>query len=420
MKPKKFDVNYWITLLFLLATSEANFIATSDIAWFVVMLIMFLVAVTKKVILKKDIKVLAIFSAIYLGFVGIRYLVNVNLISGLDYSYLLSDAAFLIKFIYFTWLFCVILKDKVAVNIITVMADLTVLSFFLYGFQLIAGDYIYNFSKSLNLPSNNMIPGYTNFILFSFTKGYHDYRNSGFVWEPGSFGCFLVIALMLNLFLNKFRFDKKSIIFAVAVITTFSTTSYLGLSILLFLAYRYRVPKITPQVVMIISLFVALFVFVPFLGNKVFDSYYEDMADVHRLKSLAPFYKSINMSFVPLNRFGSMAYIYNTFGADLVLGVGNKYDIILNRNLNVNISNGVFDFFARLGIVGYIYLMYRYTKFCAAFVIKPEYIIYCFLVLFALSFGEPILSLPFVMIFIFIPLTQKNMERARPGGLPAI
>ena len=154
-----------------------------------------------------------------------------------------------------------------------------------------------------------------------------------------------------------------------------------------------------------------------FLGDKVFDTYYEDMADVHRLKSLAPFYKSINMSFVPLNRFGSMAYLYNTFGADLILGVGNKYDVILNRNLNVNISNGVFDFFARLGVVGYIFLMYKYAKFCAAFVIKTEYVIYCILILFSLSFGEPILSLPFTLIFIFIPYVQKGFKRDRPDEL---
>ena len=270
MKSKKFDANYFVTLLFLLATSEANFISTSDIAWFAVMLTMLIVAISKKVLIKKDLKLLAILSAVYLVFVGLRYLINVNLISGLDSSYLLSDAIFLFKFIYFTFLFCVILKDKIARSIVTVMTDLTVLSFFFYALQLVAGESMYAFGKSLNLPSSNLIPGYTNFILFSFTKGYHDYRNSGFVWEPGSFGCFLVIALMLNLFLNKFKFDKKSIILAIAVITTFSTTSYLGLSILLFLVYRYRVPKITPQVVMIIVLFVGVFIFVPFFGRQGF------------------------------------------------------------------------------------------------------------------------------------------------------
>jgi hypothetical protein len=306
------------------------------------------------------------------------------------------------------------LRERAVSSLVTVITHLTVLSFFLYALQLLFGETMYNLSSALNLPTNNFIPGYTNFIIFSFTKGYHDYSNSGFVWEPGSFGCFLVIALMLNFFLNKFRFDKTAVILSIGIITTFSTTVYLGFILLLFLLYRYKVPKLNARVVLVIAAFILLFIFVPFLGNKIFDSYYEDMADVTRLKSLAPFYKSINMTFVPLNRFASMAYIYNTFGPQLLLGVGNKYDVILNRKLEVNISNGVFEMFAKLGLVGFIYLMYKYARFCVSFVRKTEYLVYCLLILIALSFGEPILTLPIVLIFIFLKSDQTGFAIERP------
>src|SRR6201999_2065969 len=122
---------------------------------------------------------------------------------------------------------------------------LTIIDLVIYFFQ-VAGfaDAIYGFSESLNLPKANTIPGFTNFIIFSFTKGLHEYRNSGFVWEPGAYGCFLTLTLLLQFFRNKFQFDKVAIIFVVAIIPTFSTTNYLALFIVFFLVYRYRVPKV--------------------------------------------------------------------------------------------------------------------------------------------------------------------------------
>jgi hypothetical protein len=87
----------------------------------------------------------------------------------------------------------------------------------------------------------------------------------------------------------------------------------------------------------------------------------------------------------------------------------------------VNISNGIFDFFAKFGIIGFIYLLYHYIRFCQPYVIRPVNVIYCILILLGLSFGEPILFLPFILIFLFLRKAQttigfKEKEKQKESG----
>lgn len=406
---KQFDIYYLVTLLFILVSSAANFLSANDIVWFIILLFFFITAISKKLLLVNNMRHIAVFSLIYLVFIGIRDIAVNNLAS----EYILSDSIFLFKYIYFAFIYCIIMREKAAAYIVNVIAHLTVISLFFFLIQLTSlREYIYSFSEALNLQSAYHIDGYTNFILFTYVKGIHDFRNSGFSWEPGAFGCFLIIALMFNLFLNKFKLDKKSYLFIIAIITTISTTDYLALIILLFLVYRYRVPRINWGVVLLLVASGCAFVYIPILGDKILGTYYEDMDDLRRLKYLEIFYKR-NNSQIPLNRFSSMMYIYQTFGPQLILGVSNKYDVIVNSRFNINISNGVFDFLAKFGLVGFLPLIYKYAKFCLDNLKKYEYTVYCVLALLVIGFGEPILFLPIVLMFIFLPSEQLNVLSAK-------
>src|SRR5262249_10030683 len=68
-----------------------------------------------------------------------------------------------------------------------------------------------------------------NIILYNF--GQTDlHRNAGFYWEPGSHGGFLLIALFLNIFYRKEQlFSRYNKVFLFTILTTLSTTTYLGL-----------------------------------------------------------------------------------------------------------------------------------------------------------------------------------------------
>ncbi len=409
---KKIDIYYFITLLFLLLSANASFLSVSNIAWFLIIVFMCLLAIGRKLLLPGDLKTIGLFSLVYLLFVSVRDFT----INDLDVQFFISDVIFLFKFVFLSFIFCTILKEKAAAYIVTVITHLTILSFFFFSFQLLdLGEYIYKFSSALNLRYSHEFPGYTNFLFFTFIKGQDEYRNSGFVWEPGSFGCFLVIALLLNFFLNNFTFDKKSKILIIGIITTLSTTDYLALLILLFCAYRFKVPKINFWAIVIVLVSALIIIFLPILGDKISDTYYNDISDLNRLKTLEIFYQHNHMQ-IPLNRFASMVYIYNLFGFKLILGVSNKYDAILNRTFDINISNGIFDFLAKFGLVGFIFLIYHYSRFCLANVLKWEYLIYCILVLLLVGFGEPILFLPIILMFIFMPVVQTRLSKKVLGN----
>jgi hypothetical protein len=410
-------MNYLITLLFLLLSSSANILSLNDIVWFSILLGMVIYALMKKMILQKDLKILGLFMLVYLVYVILRNL----LITNLDSQYLISDLIFPFKYLLLSFAYCVIMREKAMDYLVKVIVHLTLIGFVLYALQLTLGDFIYNFSESLGLPKANTIPGYTNFIIFSFTKGRHDYRNSGFVWEPGAYGCFLILALFFNLLKTKFKFDKVSIILVIGILTTFSTTDYFALLILFFLAYRYRVPKLNLWILIMIPSFVLLIIFVPFLGDKIAGIYTDDMDELKHLHEISIYHLKHNEE-IPLNRFSSMSYIWDNVGSGLILGLSNKYDEILNKVYNVNISNGIFDFMAKFGVVGLIFVVYSYAKFCAAFLKKNEYVIYCVLIFLVMSFGEPIVFLPIVLLFLFLPfITDIGKEEDTPEnkyGLP--
>nr|WP_294941957.1 hypothetical protein [uncultured Mucilaginibacter sp.] len=405
-RKKKIDINYFIMLAFLLLSANANIISSTMVAWGIIIVGFLSYAIINKLMTRKEVNMFGIFAGIYLLYVTVRFLA----FNDLENDYLYSDYTFLFKYALVSFLVCVLLKDKLLANFVKVMVHLTIISLVFYALQLLAPAVMYKIFTTLNFPTGNTIPGYTNALFFTYTQGFHDFSNSGFVWEPGAFGCFLVLTLMFHFFLNKFKYDNITILLIIANITTFSTTNYLGLLVLVFLSYRYKVPKINIYVLILVPAIILAFVFIPFLGNKIVDTYNEDMRDLKHLKVLERYYHHNRME-IPLNRFSSMVYIYDTFGSKLILGVSNKYNDVLNKSYTVNISNGVFDFIAKFGVVGLLYLLFKYSRFCKQYVLTWENLVYCTLILLALSFGEPILFLPIIMIFLFIGDKQKAFSR---------
>ncbi|OOQ57085.1 O-antigen ligase family protein [Mucilaginibacter pedocola] len=409
MAPKKnktFDLNYFIMLAFLLVSANANIISSTTVAWAVIILGLFGVAMQRKQIGRRELNAIGVFAGLYVLYVSGRFF----LVNDLTTDYLYSDYVFLFKYIFIAFLICVVLRDKLLATFVKVMVHLTIISLVFFALQLLAPTFMYKIFLTLNFPTGNTIPGYTNALFFTYTQGFHDFSNSGFVWEPGAFGCFLVLTLMFHFFLNKFRYDNITILLILANITTFSTTNYLGLLVLIFLSYRYRVPKINIYVLILVPASILAFIFIPFLGDKIIETYNEDMRDLKHLKVLEKYYHHNRME-IPLNRFSSMWHIIDTFQEKLILGVSNKYNDVLNKAYTVNISNGVFDFIAKFGIIGLLVLLYKYAAVCAKYVIRWENVAYCLMIILVLSFGEPILFLPIVMMFLFLKDKQTAIDK---------
>jgi len=68
----------------------------------------------------------------------------------------------------------------------------------------------------------------------------------------------------------------------------------------------------------------------------------------------------------------------------------------------INISNGDIDFIAKFGVIGLLFLLYRFALLIKKFLFRTEYVIYCIILLLALGFGEPMLIFPSTICFIFL------------------
>jgi hypothetical protein len=109
------------------------------------------------------------------------------------------------------------------------------------------------FSRAFSAQFYESFP--TNLVIFNLGQITLN-RNSGFYWEPGTHGGFLLLALFINLFYRKEKLTSKfNIIFIVTILTTLSTTTYLALFFVI-LAYLKNYIIRRP----VISLFMLIFV----------------------------------------------------------------------------------------------------------------------------------------------------------------
>lgn len=60
-------------------------------------------------------------------------------------------------------------------------------------------------------------------------------RNSGFMWEPGAYAMILTWTLMFLLYLNRFQWHRRMIVYFIAMISTFSLMGYPSLFVLLIM-----------------------------------------------------------------------------------------------------------------------------------------------------------------------------------------
>ncbi|WP_286828026.1 hypothetical protein [Maribacter sp. UBA4516] len=397
------NIYYIVTLFFLIFASKANFLVKSNLAWFGFEVFMIVIALSFNRIKKKDVQFFILSSVIYFIYILFRFKLN-----QLPTDYFKSDVFYFFKFVLTSYLFCLILKERALYYLIKVISHLALISIVFYVLQFYQdGAIVKAIGKAFeSITVETFSLRYTNFLIFTYDT-IHYYRNSGFCWEPGAFGSFLTLALMFNFLINDFKLNKEALIITLAILTTVSTTAYLGAFILYFLRYRVlsRGSKIT--IIIFAVIFALAIPNVPFLGEKVVEIYEQDIRDLKELEQLSVYYEDVERQ-IPLNRFASVIFLYEQFNWKLFLGVSNQYDEYYINEFNVNISNGIMDFITKFGLLGLMVLLYRYGKLCRAYLRKTEYVCYSILILLILSFGEPILMLPICVIFIFLPTFKKQ------------
>lgn len=238
-------------------------------------------------------------------------------------------------------------------------------------------------------------------IIYTFHEALQEFRNSGPFWEPGAFSVFLNIALMFNIINTKALWNKKNIYFAIAIISTLSTTGFLAFFVIV--ASFYLVKEKISKSVFIFALFFPIVVFLffnlEFLNSKI----------------------STNMELKDntTSRFGSAAADLKDFVTSPLIGWGKGEMRYGGRpftffTVDQHRNNGLTSLLVTYGIVVFTVLLYNYLKtltvLCLANNFNRIFALLFFIVILMLGFGEPIFQYPFFYSIMFIHLFYTKEE----------
>jgi len=205
----------------------------------------------------------------------------------------------------------------------------------------------YNFAEA-----GRMSAGHWNTIIFNFST-YHVSQNSGFVGEPGTFGYYIGMAMVMNLILNKGKLNNRFVFLGVAGLTSVSTNFYITL--LIFVVYFLI--KLPPSLKLIMGLFLIPIVFtiyqLPFISEKLND--YLDKSDNFQ-----------NATVVKSDRINRMAIFLNDINdiSHYPLGHGVN-EAGLSRNVFGRVitgTNGISRLGVRYGVFGVFFFLIVYFK----------------------------------------------------------
>jgi hypothetical protein len=387
---------YLLSALFMIISAKGSFVSFFEINYYLIDLLFIWYGLKYNRFKRSDIRILVRFSIVFTGYMLIRFL----FLNKVPITLFFSDINFLVKYIFLSYLYCAVLKEEALNYIVKITVIGAGISLFFYILQLISGDSVFFIGSLIHLPPRTSNPNYTNFLIFTFDRS-HKIRNSGFAWEPGAFGCILNIGLLLYLYTKQFVFDKKVWLLVIVIITTLSTTAYFALLINMLIYYRANGGKLNRILFIAAPVILFAIIKVPFLFTKILELYNQDLHDIDHMDTLSIFYLKHGGQ-LPLNRFGSAIYIFRIFGEKLIWGVSNSFQEAAPQLANVNISNGLVDFIAKFGLIGTVYLFYKYALLLKKIVADNELMVYAILILLILSFGEPILIWQNIIAFVFL------------------
>lgn len=245
-------------------------------------------------------------------------------------------------------------------------------------------------------------------------------RNAGIFWEAGAFAVYLNITLYLYYSKKEINdikdlFDKKSIVFIVALISTTSTMGFLALTLILsFFTIQLRSNlKYLLFVCILISVFVA-FQQVDYLGEKI----------VSQLAS----------SQTSNNRFGSALMDLEDIQERPILGWSRRIEVLFGTtefSPETHRPNGLTNFIRNYGILYFtVYFYFVFLSFKNvgdrnnSFKNKSLVAIFGVLLLWTVSFSESIFDFAFLKSLIFLAMVYnpafdnnllKNQEKPITG-----
>src|SRR3954471_2018126 len=101
-------MNATLTVIFLLLSSKGTFLYNSNNSWFVIMLLFLAVGFKTKRYTYYDLRVISYFGLVYVLIMLFRYI----FLNTLPVRYFLTDIVFFTKYLFVSYLYIALLKDK--------------------------------------------------------------------------------------------------------------------------------------------------------------------------------------------------------------------------------------------------------------------------------------------------------------------
>ena len=254
-------------------------------------------------------------------------------------------------FIFFSYIICQDLRNKLFVTIETIIVQLSVISLFFWTIQVISPATMHWLVKTFEFskPFAEEADLVGNIIFFTLTTNYDFFnefflisRNAGFAWEPGAMACFVSIAIFCNFIRTNARI-KGNWSLLILLITLFSTQSTTGIITVGIMALIWLlVNKKFGYAIAIIP--ILLYVFnLPFVGDKLMEEYNNlDMLNLDTMHDE-----------MDLSRMQSLSVAWDEFLRHPILGLGGNMggSWLQQHGYDVAIFSGIGELLARYGIL---------------------------------------------------------------------
>jgi uncharacterized membrane protein len=259
------------------------------------------------------------------------------------------------------------------------------------------------------LPDNNKM-----FIIYTYesVSVYGIIRNPGPTWEPGGWAVFLTLALILNMMRGKKLFTIANILIIANIITTFSTTGYLGLAIIFLHFLMFS--KTTNAIIKILSVPIFLYWFFIFYNSSEFMS--------QKIQTSIEDAKNRNITETRSGRFFTLRKAAVTFARYPVSGRGLIAATYAEEGEEEGSGYGIIDLGSRFGIpalILYLIILFRSIKLLNRIsgVQNKLFAITAFIVLLLHLLSQTVYITPILLMIFFIypsslvPLINTKVQR---------
>lgn len=381
-------INAYALIIFIfLFSSSASTIAKSDVALAICTLYGSILN-TYRTNDRNYLLTVAKIVLIYVVIIAVYYIKNGNI----D-LYTWIGLLFKIVLSYNAVFYCKVYFESYFIKTVYVLG---IISLILYFIQLIDFQFLFNINDIFGLAINRNSEPNSNSLLFNLVP-LHNSRNSGFMWEPGAFSAVLIIVLALAFKMNN-QIDKVKIVIILCILTTFSTTGYIAL--FLILTYFFYEKVKVYALLFLIPIFM-VFIKMDIITDKISNQFNNIQDDL----SLTAYSEEYT---VHLNRFASMYADYDTFTDNPMIGLGvdiysvGKKEYYKDYDENVVRTSGIMFSLIKFGLVGfiiYLVMVYRHIKF--RFSDNRFALFFCFILLIELI-SNPIDFSTLLLTFLFL------------------